>query len=260
MDQEEATGAGPRRRSVWERQERPARGSTASLSRDQIVQAAIGLIDAEGLDALTMRRLATRMGVAVMSLYWYVGSKSDLRELVTDAIFGELDLPPEPSGDWRADLRLLAISTRAVFFRHPWLATMMGGEELHAGPNFLRHVEHTFASLSRLGVPIQLMVATASAVDSYVFGSIMQRTAGPRFPSDPDERQAIKDTYLRAIGMGTYPTLSGMDAAFSVWAEVDDDDDAQFLYGLDALLDGLHRRLTDTGATTARETDDSDSN
>ncbi|HEV2529983.1 MAG TPA: TetR/AcrR family transcriptional regulator [Thermomicrobiales bacterium] len=252
----DANGEAGVRPSVWDRPERPARPDRNALSREQIVRAAIELIDREGPEALSMRRLAASMGVGAMSLYWHVERKADLLELVADAIFGELDLPVEPSGDWRTDLRLIALATRALFIRHPWLLQSMGSGVPHTGPNFLRHVEFTFASLARLGVPMPMMLATAGAVDSYVFGSTLEQAMEANLPSDPDERSALSASYIAAIDRGDYPTLSTMRDIFLDWNESAEATEERFIYGLDALLDGLGRRLSDAGYLPCTEEHD----
>src|SRR5580658_8382817 len=95
---------------------RPPRRASG-LSRDEIVRAAIAIADAEGPDAISMRRIARELGAGVMSLYWYVASKEELLELILDAVAGEAVLP-EPSGGWRRDLRLAACQERAMLRQH----------------------------------------------------------------------------------------------------------------------------------------------
>ena len=92
----------------------------AALSRDEIVRAAIKVADAEGPDAISMRRIARELNAGTMSLYWHVASKEELLDLMIDSVQGE-QLTPEPSGDWRADLRALTRSARAALHRHPWM-------------------------------------------------------------------------------------------------------------------------------------------
>src|SRR6185437_2717670 len=92
----------------------------AALSRDEIVRTAIKVADAEGPDAISMRRIARELNAGTMSLYWHVTSKEELLDLMIDAAQGE-QLAPEPSGDWRADLRALTRGARAVLHRHPWM-------------------------------------------------------------------------------------------------------------------------------------------
>src|SRR5262249_47780549 len=79
--------------SIWLRPERPSRRSHSALSREQIVRAAIEVADAEGIEAVTMRRIATELGVGTMSLYWHVPTKDNLLELMRDALMGEVQMP-----------------------------------------------------------------------------------------------------------------------------------------------------------------------
>ena len=91
----------------------------SAFSLAEITQAAIGLADRSGLQAVSMRRIAARIGSAPTSLYWYFSDKNQLYELMVDAVIGEIELPERPSGDWRADLASIAWATRATLRRHP---------------------------------------------------------------------------------------------------------------------------------------------
>src|SRR4051794_24426918 len=95
----------PKAGLIWERLAESARDPQPALSREQIVRAAIAIADADGVQALTMRRLATDLGTAAMSLYRHVFNKEDLLDLMLDRAFGEIALPAH-SGDWRTDLRI----------------------------------------------------------------------------------------------------------------------------------------------------------
>src|SRR5207245_4779395 len=95
------------------------------LSRDEIVRAAIAVADAEGPEAISMRRIAREVGAGVMSLYWYVSSKEELLDLMLDAIEAEIEVP-EPTGDWRADLGAFARRPRAALRQHRWAAESVG--------------------------------------------------------------------------------------------------------------------------------------
>src|SRR5690349_9083372 len=89
------------------------------LSRDRVLDAAIAFADAEGLEALSMRKLAQALGVEAMSLYNHVSSKADLVEAMVDRVVGEIELP-DPAGDWEAAVRTCAVSAHEAFLRHPW--------------------------------------------------------------------------------------------------------------------------------------------
>jgi AcrR family transcriptional regulator len=99
---------------------RRRRGPAPRHTRQEVVRAAVAIADAEGLDAVTIRAVSGRLGTGVMSLYNYVPDKQTLVYDMVEEVSGELDLP-EPSGDWRADMHLLARRQREVVRRHPWM-------------------------------------------------------------------------------------------------------------------------------------------
>lgn len=251
----DATATPVGRTSLWLRPERPRRGAGPSLSREQIVGAAVALIDEEGLDALSMRRLAARVGVAPMSLYWHVERKDDLIELVADAIFGEMDLPDGPTGDWRADLTRIAVQTRLIFRRHPWLLQTFG-QHGHYGPNFLRHAEFSFGSLAQAGVPLRRMIAIVSAVDSYVFGCLLGWNGDgghERIAPGDAEVAAMAENFRVALRQGDYPVLSSLSGSIEEWVGGEDLAELNFRFGLDALLDGIEARLTTSGTRSGAD-------
>src|SRR5690349_20612110 len=128
------------------RPERPAHGPKPAYSRAQITDAAIRIADAEGLEAATMRRIAAESGAGAMSLYRCVPSRDDLIELITDRLPGEIDLEGMPSGDWRADLTRYADGVRAMWLRHPWIATVHRALPSY-GPNQLLVIERVMGAL-----------------------------------------------------------------------------------------------------------------
>src|SRR5919202_3820456 len=105
---------------IWFRRPRGRRGPEPTLSRHQITRTAVQLADAEGLEAVSMRKLAARLNAGPTSLYWHVSSKDDLHELMVDEVIGEIELP-EPSGDWRTDLRSIALASYQTYRRHRWI-------------------------------------------------------------------------------------------------------------------------------------------
>jgi len=145
------------RRHVEEDMKRGARHvprRAAALSRDEIVRAAIKVADAEGPDAISMRRIARELNAGTMSLYWHVASKEELLDLMIDSVQGE-QLTPEPSGDWRTDLRALTRGARAALHRHPWMVDFMGGRP-PTGPKALQNIERALSSLDGLGLFMKL--------------------------------------------------------------------------------------------------------
>ncbi|WP_308271756.1 TetR/AcrR family transcriptional regulator C-terminal domain-containing protein [Kitasatospora sp. SUK 42] len=136
---------------IWLRPERTGRGPRPAHSRDSIAAAAIGIADTEGLDAVSMRRVAAALGAGTMSLYNYVPKKEHLLDLMLDATAAEYRLPPEPSGDVRADLTDLAHAQLAIFRRHPWLPALVLARP-SIGPNALRYTDHFLAVTAPTGL------------------------------------------------------------------------------------------------------------
>jgi AcrR family transcriptional regulator len=132
--------------SIWLRPERAAVGRPARHSRAQITAAAVGIADREGLDAVSMRRVAAELGTGAASLYRYVETREELLDLMTDAVGGEYSLP-EPSGDWLADLVAIGEQSRAILRRHPWLAGLAITRPV-IGPHGVRLLEHVLGVLA----------------------------------------------------------------------------------------------------------------
>src|SRR5579859_829561 len=150
---------------IWKRAAAAPAGRQPPLSREQIVRAAIELADENGIDTVSIRRIAARLNAGATTLYWHVPSKSDLYELMFDAAFAELDFP-RPSGDWRADLRLCAQRVHEVLNRHPWLVLL--GIQPTMGPNIRRYAEFAAAVLGPLGLDRQAQVEVVAMVNNYL--------------------------------------------------------------------------------------------
>lgn len=225
---------------VWARPQRPPRGRARGLSREQVVGAAITIADHEGLEALTMRRVAEQLGAGTMSLYWYVRSKDELIELMRDEVAGEHTL--QPSGDWRSDLARFARDTRAMFLRHPWLASVAFGTP-PLGPNALRQDELTMAAMSSLGVDLQTQGAIGAAVYFFVVGFVLRELAQEqvqrRTGVTREQWLAQVAPYLQQqLATGRYPNLQ---RAYTSGA--DQDNDAAFEFILNFILDAVAAQL-----------------
>lgn len=222
---------------VWERPEPPDRPVPAPLNRERIVRAAIRLADADGLEAVSLRKVATALGVGPMRLYSYIASKEELLDLMVDAAYAEI----RPVGDgWREVLRSLAESTRQAAHEHEWLADLLGGRP-QLGPHALANGEAVVARLD--GVDLDDVMPTVAAVNAYVIGAVRREIAARRAEraSGMDERrwQAALGPYLeRAFATGRFPALATVvrDAAHL-------DADRTFRMGLDFLLDGIEARV-----------------
>jgi AcrR family transcriptional regulator len=228
--------------SIWTRPERPARGQRQALDRAQIVRAAIAIADEEGPQELSMRRIARRLGVGAMSLYWYVASKEELLDLVFDAVLGEEPVPTHHSGDWRADLTLLARRGRAMMLRHPWLPSLMHVAS-RLGPNALAHADFSLATVDGLGLDTLTSFSIPNAVDDYVRGAVLGELEWAAFKERAGQGDAgwpaILSSYREQAGQsGRYPALA---RHFSEIKDVDAE--ANFEFGLSCLLDGIAARI-----------------
>ncbi|MEV4425641.1 TetR/AcrR family transcriptional regulator [Streptomyces sp. R-07] len=223
---------------VWERPEPPNRPAPASLSRERIVRAAIQLADADGLDAVSLRKVANALGVGPMRLYGYIAGKEELLDLMVDAVHAEI----RPAGDgWREALRSLAETTRHAAHEHEWLADLLGGRP-QLGPHALASGEAVMAALGEVDVDAVMPVVTA--VKAYVIGAVRREIAERRAEraTGMDERrwQESLGPYLeRTFATGRFPALATVvrDAA-----HLDADD--TFRVGLDFLLDGIEARIS----------------
>lgn len=222
---------------VWERPEPPERPTPAPLNRERIVRAAIGLADADGLEAVSLRKVAAALEVGPMRLYGYIDTKDELLDLMVDAAYAEI----KPVGKgWRAVLRSVAETTRQVVHRHEWLADLIGGRP-SLGPNALARGEAVMSELD--GVHVDMVMPVVSAVDSYVIGAVRREIAERRAERATGmtqrEWQAAYGPYLvRTFAGGKYPALSTVvhDGAHL-------DADETFRIGLDFILDGIAARL-----------------
>lgn len=215
------------KKSVWLREARAARDEP-QLTRDRIVDAAVGLLDEQGIDGLTMRRLAERLGSGVTSLYWYVDNKDDVVELALDAIFARSPVPPSTpdAGKWRDQVVALLIDWRACMLRHPWSAALLPG--LALGPNLLDRLEFLHATLVRAGLAGRRPGAATWTLYNFVMGAAMARVSHNLSAEDrATAQQKLADLSDR------YPSLSAANYL------LEDDWDGTFAMGLAYILDGI---------------------
>ena len=225
--------------SVWLRPAPAPRQARPAFSRAEITQAAVDLADNEGLAAVSMRRVAARIGSAPTSLYWYVSGKSQLYELMMDAVIGEIELPERPSGDWRADLASIAWATRLTGRRHPWLAGL--GVHPVPGPLTRRWGAAVFRSLAGLGLDPATEVNILAAVNNYVSGFLDRETSRwmPASPAAQAAQPGAPASDPTAQTSRDDPSLTPQHLA----ARASMHSDESFAFGLDCLLDGIAARI-----------------
>ncbi|HEX4090214.1 MAG TPA: TetR/AcrR family transcriptional regulator [Trebonia sp.] len=201
-----------------------------------MVKTAVALADAEGLDAVTFRAIATRLGTGVMSLYSYIPDKQALVFDMAELVSAELELP-EPTGDWRADLHLVAARQRDLALRHPWLIEAASHLQ-PLGPATLDFLEFALGVLEPTGLSERDRLETIALVNGFVLNIVRAELAG-RAAVDP-ERQAAQYAMLPdLLATGRYPRFA---AAMSAGGQPETWDPVEhFDRVLDRILDGLVR-------------------
>ena len=234
---------------IWSRPEPGSR--KPRLSREEIAAVALALADAEGLEAVSMRRVASELGVGTMSLYYYVQTKDELLALMHDEMMGELLVPDdELPAEWRAALELIAHRSREAFRRHPWA---IEGPPGPLGPNAMRHFEQSLAAVDGLDADFATKFELITMVDDYVFGFALRELQ--------DDFQRLQEgggeqwgdamaAYIDAqLATGSYPHMErivdreGARAAIERLVELSGDQ-RRFERGIKRLLDGIALNLS----------------
>lgn len=206
------------------------------LSRDAIVDAALAILDADGVDALTIRRLGQELGTGAASLYWHIAGKDELCELVYDRIMGEIELPtPDPS-HWEDQLKDLARQAYRAMLSHKDAVRLSIGRP-PAGPNTLRVVECMLALMRGAGIPDEAAVYFGNSLGRFLDASVLEDSMEVR---ERDSRTTRGDTadmmrdYWSQLPAEQFPNLTAVaDVTFA------GDTDALFEFGLDLLVRGL---------------------
>lgn len=229
--------------SVWLRPDRARRGRP-QLSREEIVGAAIELLDAEGLDGLSMRRLGAAVGAGATSLYFYVANKDELLELAIDEIMGEVEIPDLAEVGWRAAAGGIARGVRSMILRHPWMIGLLG-LQANIGPNSMRVSDRAIAVLTAAGFSGLEIAWASSLLMSHAIGAATSesalRIAAARAGKSANEMVEQLDPYLERIG-ADYPSYTAW------WQEnkgmdLEKYQDDSFGFALERLLDGLQAWL-----------------
>ncbi|HUC58924.1 MAG TPA: TetR/AcrR family transcriptional regulator [Streptosporangiaceae bacterium] len=190
----------PQAASIWLRPERSAVGRPAQWSRAEITGIALRVADAEGLDAVSMRRVAAEIGTGAASLYRYVENREDLLDLMTDATGAEYEFAP-PTGDWLVDLVAFGEQARAIFSRHRWLAGLVMTRPV-IGPNGVALIEHFLTLLQAHPAEIGAKMEAFGMLNGITAAFALQEQADPGL-------QARNLAYLGdALTAGRHPRLT----------------------------------------------------
>jgi AcrR family transcriptional regulator len=235
---EDGDDGGKRRTPIWAR-EHARRAS--GLTREAIVGAAIELADSEGLEAVSIRRVAAVLSARTMSLYTYIDSKDDLLDLMADQIAGEVLIVEELPGDWREAITLIARRERETGLRHPWIVDMVNHRSHGViGPNALRHLDQSVAAVAGLKLDPQDALRIVAAVDDYMLGFVarearereMTRRTGL---SGAEHLSALRPYLQRLVDSGEFANITPLLRGDVQATEAD------FERGLRWLLDGIER-------------------
>ena len=234
---------------LWGRRERGKRGPRPGLSADAIVDAAVRIADAEGLEAISMARVAAELGFTTMSLYRYVASKDELLQLMFNASALGAETLVIEGDDWRSRLRSWAVIQRDMLDRHPWI-TQMPMPAPPLAPNSMHFVERALAALDGIGLADSQKFRVIGLLSSYTLSEARQANDAARAAaaaakaaaeSGSDEAPAPPLTYeamLRAlVDEPTFPNLyriAWSPASAEAWTERE-----EFLAGIDIILDGV---------------------
>ena len=218
-----------------------------TLTREQIVAAAVQLLDTEGLEGLNMRSLGQRLGSAATAVYWHVDSKDNLIALASDQAWNEITLPDLTAMDWRTAAANMATDLHAMLTRHPWLVQAFGSF-LVFGPGKARHDDHILAVYEAAGFTGAQADRAAATVFTFVLGNALSSAAATSLSrklsrEGGDAGELMRDGMTKASEIAMqFPRLRArLDTAAA--ADYAAAPDHTFEFGLQAVLDGLQARL-----------------
>ena len=217
------------------------------LSKERVLRTAVALAARDGIEALSMRKLADELGAGAMSLYHYVPNKEELLDGMVDIVFSEIELPPT-GVDWRTAMRRRAVSTRAVLNRNRWAVGLMESRAT-PGPASFRVHDAVLGCLREGGFSVEMTIQAYSVLDAYIYGFALQEKSVPF--EDAEGAAAVAEAQVREFAEEAaaqqsaalaeeFPYLAEVVAGHV--AEVGYDFTAAFEYGLDLVLDALDQR------------------
>jgi AcrR family transcriptional regulator len=206
------------------------------LSRERVLRAAIDLADESGIESLSMRKLGQALGVEAMSLYNHVANKEDILNGIVDMVASEFELP-SPGADWKAGIRRTAMSAHDVLVRHPWAASLMLLPSRVSSAR-LRYMEGILGTLRGGGFSAEMTHHAYHALDSHISGFTLWEV---HFQMDPEELDRMASAFMGRVQAGEFPYL--LEHAGEHEREPSPDDEGEFAFGLDLILDSLERGL-----------------
>jgi AcrR family transcriptional regulator len=203
------------------------------LTKARVLDAALRIVDRDGLDGLSMRKVARALGAGAMSLYHHVADKETLLDELVDLVFAEISLPPDDT-DWRAAMRQRMRSAEDVLRRHPWAIALMESRA-RPGPANLRQREAMLALLRRAGFSVVAATHAQWVLDSYLYGYALQLATLP-FEGAEGLAEMADEVFLPQLDAGAHPYLT--EAARELTA-AGYDPASEFDVGLEVVLDAV---------------------
>ncbi len=234
----------------------PRRGPRQTLSVDEVVDAAVTIADADGLDAVTMRGIADRLGVSAMSVYTYVPGKAELLDLMVDLIYLQMPRAAWRTRSWRKRLTRVAADNRALYDAHPWAATVASLSRPPLGPGLMAKYEHELSAFDGTGLDDVRVDAALTLVLQFVqawartASDIAAATDGDR--SDDAWWAANAPLLAQVVDESAYPRAVRIGAAAGAAQGGAYDADRAYEFGLGRILDGIGA-LLDTGDLSERQ-------
>ena len=203
------------------------------LTRDRILEAGIRLADEGGIESVTMRKLGQALGVEAMSLYNHVAGKDEILDGLGDLVMREFELPP-PNGDWESSLRRLAVSAHDALIRHPWAASLLVSPARRI-PTRMRYIDAVCGCLRTAGFSPEATFHAYHAIDSHILGFTLWELGHAM----PDVSKDAIEEFLRTLPRDEYPHLA--EHVDQHLHGTNRDDQPEFEFGLDLILDGFKR-------------------
>jgi AcrR family transcriptional regulator len=207
------------------------------LSKERVLGAAVALADAQGVEGLSMRKLAQELGVVPMALYKHVANKDELLDAMVDVVVGEID-PPAGGTDWKTAMRRRVLSARGALLRHPWTSRVMESR-VSPTPAVLAYMDSMIGMFRAGGFSIDLTHHAMHAMGSRLLGFSQEL-----FDETADVGPGMDAETLRELA-GAFPHITELVVAIThdqaSVVGVGCDDQFEFEFALDLMLDGLER-------------------
>lgn len=219
------------------RRERPERKARPPLTQDAIVEAALSVLERDGVDGLSMRAVADELGAGAATLYWHVGSKDELIELVIDRVFAQIELPPPEPARWEEQLKEVAVEARRVLRRYRGVGALTLGR-IPTGPTLLRWIEWSLALLRGAGIPDPIAAYAGDLFGLYLGATEYEETSPMPSPTGdalpPEEIVAMIRNYFESLPADLFPNIRSVADALTAGSP-----DERFELGLDVIVRGL---------------------